>query len=182
MGRQDRKQNDEVKLSKILRFGSIGLGIVLVIIQLVPNELPPVEPRPATDLLASGDVPEAVASMLKTSCYDCHSVESTYPWYSRVAPSSWLVASDVREAREELNLSEWKNLPKRKKIKNLENIKDEVGEGHMPMPIYLVLHWDAKLTDEQRKQIVDWANAYQDQILSEPEPEEEEDEDSDDES
>lgn len=144
--------------------------------QFIPVELPAVEPRPATDLLAAGEVPESIGSLLKTSCYDCHSMESTYPWYSRVAPTSWLVAKDVREAREELNFSKWTELPKRKKIKNLENIKDEVGEGHMPMPIYLVIHWDAKLSDEQRKQIVDWANTYQDKIMSEPEPEEEEDE------
>lgn len=147
--------------------------------QLVPVELPAVEPRPATDLLAAGDVPESIASLLKTSCYDCHSVETTFPWYSRVAPSAWLVAKDVREAREELNFSTWTELPKRKKIKNLENIKDEVGEGHMPMPIYLVIHWDAKLSDEQRKQIVDWANTYQDKIMAEPEPEEEEEEEED---
>lgn len=154
----------------------MGIGLLLVAMQLVPVELPAVEPRPETDLLTAGDVPESISSLLKTSCYDCHSVESTYPWYSRVAPTSWLVAKDVREAREELNFSEWTGLPKRKKVKNLENIKDEVGEGHMPMPIYLVIHWDAKLSDEQRKQIVDWANTYQDKIMSEPEPEEEEEE------
>lgn len=163
-------------MAKILRYGLIGIGLLLVAMQFIPVELPAVEPRPATDLLASGEVPESIASLLKTSCYDCHSVETTYPWYSRVAPSAWLVAKDIREAREELNFSKWTELPKRKKIKNLENIKDEVGEGHMPMPIYLVIHWDARLSDEQRKQIVDWANTYQDKIMSEPEPEEEEDE------
>ncbi len=166
-------------MAKILRYVLIGIGLLLVAMQLVPVELPAVEPRPATDLLAAGDVPESIASLLKTSCYDCHSVETTFPWYSRVAPSAWLVAKDVREAREELNFSTWTELPKRKKIKNLENIKDEVGEGHMPMPIYLVIHWDAKLSDEQRKQIVDWANTYQDKIMAEPEPEEEEEEEED---
>lgn len=157
-----------------------GVVIVLIVIQFFRGELPEPQSRPATDLLATGEVPEPIASMLMTSCYDCHSVESKYPWYSQVAPTSWLVARDVREAREEMNLSEWTGLPKRKKIKTLENIKEEVGEGEMPLPIYLTIHWDAKLSAEQRKQIVDWASAYQDKILSQPEPDqdnEEEDED-----
>lgn len=161
-------------IGRWLRYLISGVVIVLIVIQFFRGELPERQSRPATDLLATGEVPEPIASMLMTSCYDCHSVESKYPWYSQVAPTSWLVARDVREAREEMNLSEWTSLPKRKKIKNLENIKEEVGEGHMPLPIYLTIHWDAKLSAEQRKQIVEWASAYQDKILSQPEPEEEE--------
>lgn len=164
-------------IGRWLRYLVSGLVILLIIMQFFRGELPESQARPATDLLTTGEVPEQIASMLTTSCYDCHSVETKYPWYSQVAPTSWLVTRDVREAREEMNLSEWSSLPKRKKIKNLENIKDEVGEGHMPLPIYLAIHWDAKLTDEQRKQIVDWASSYQDKILSQPEPEEVEEDD-----
>lgn len=159
-----------------LRYALFAVVAGLVVLQFFGANLPPQEPRPSTDLIGSNEVPDAIASILQTSCYDCHSVETRYPWYSRVAPVSWLVAKDVREGRDEMNLSEWTDLAKRKKIKNLENIKDEVLEGHMPMPIYLVVHWDAKLTDEQRKQIADWADLYQDQILNSPDPEEEEDE------
>ncbi|MBL7851116.1 MAG: heme-binding domain-containing protein, partial [Cyclobacteriaceae bacterium] len=159
-----------------LRYALFALVAGLVVVQFFPADLPPQEPRPTTDLLGTQEVPEPIVSILKTSCYDCHSVETRYPWYSKVAPVSWLVAKDVREGREEMNLSEWTDLAKRKKIKNLENIKDEVTEGHMPMPIYLVIHWDARLTDEQRKQIADWADSYQDQILNTPDPEEEEEE------
>lgn len=154
----------------------MGGAAILAALQLIPAELPPQSRAPATDLLAAAEVPEAVASLLKTSCYDCHSVETRYPWYSHIAPVSWLVARDVRDGREELNLSGWSDLAKRKKVKNLENIKEEVLEEHMPMPIYLVIHWDARLTDAQRQQIADWANAYQDRIMQEPDPEEEDEE------
>lgn len=164
-----------------LRYALFAFVAGLVVLQFFAADLPPAEPPPSTDLIASQEVPEAIASILKTSCYDCHSVETRYPWYSHVAPVSWLVAKDVREGRDEMNLSEWTDLAKRKKIKNLENIKDEVLEGHMPMPIYVAIHWDAKLTDEQRKQIADWTDRYQDQILNSPDPEEEEDEEEDEE-
>jgi hypothetical protein len=153
-------------------YGAFALVAGLIVVQFFSADLPPQEPKPSTDLIGSNEVPEAIASLLKTSCYDCHSVETRYPWYSHVAPISWLVARDVREGRDELNFSDWSDLAKRKKIKSLESIKDEVLEEHMPMPIYLVLHWDAKLTDEQRKQIADWANSYQDQVLSAPDVEE----------
>lgn len=165
-------------MRRFIRLGLIGIALILVVLQLVPNELPEPGPAPATDLLGTGQVPETIASLLRTSCYDCHSMETRYPWYSKIAPSSWLLAKDVREAREELNFSDWTALPTRKKIKNLENIKDEVGKGDMPLPAYLFIHWDAKLTDEQRKQLVDWANTFQDQILSEPEPEEDDEDES----
>ena len=162
-----------------LRYALFALVAGLVVLQFFSADLPAQGPRPATDLIGSSEVPDAIASILQTSCYDCHSVETRYPWYSRVAPVSWLVAKDVREGREEMNLSNWTDLAKRKKIKNLENIKDEVLEGHMPLPIYLVIHWDAKLSDDQRKQIADWADSYQDQILSAPDAEEEDEEDED---
>ena len=162
-----------------MRYGLIGGVVILAALQLVPAELPLQSPTPATDLLASGEVPEAIASLLKTSCYDCHSVETHYPWYSHVAPVSWLVAKDVREGREELNFSDWGTLPRRRKVSRLEDISEVVAEGHMPLPVYLVIHWDAKLTDAQREEIVGWANGYQDKVINEPEPEEEEEEEDD---
>lgn len=161
-------------MGKILRYGITAIAAVLVILQFIPVDRPASADRSDTDLLSSGEVPDAIATMLKTSCYDCHSMETRYPWYAWVAPMSWLVTKDVREARDEMNLSQWKALTSRKKVKNLENIKEEVTEGHMPLPIYLTIHWDAKLTNEQRKQIADWANSYQDKIINEPDPEEEE--------
>lgn len=168
-------------VSGILRYGFAGSAIILAGLQFVPSELPPSSSRPASDLLGSGVIPDDVASMLKTSCYDCHSVETRYPWYSHVAPVSWLVAKDVREGREELNFSDWSTLSRRKKVSRLEDIKEMVAEGDMPMPIYLALHWDARLTDAQRQRLADWSNALQDQVISEPEPEEEEEEEEDEE-
>lgn len=159
-----------------LRYALFALVAGIVVLQFFSADLPLQEPRPSTDLIATNEVPEAVASILKTSCYDCHSVETNYPWYSHVAPVSWLVAKDVREGREELSFSDWTNLARRKKVSRLEDIKEVVVEEHMPLPVYLVIHWDAKLSEEQRKEIADWADNYQDQVLNAPDPEEEEEE------
>lgn len=166
-------------MKKVVRYTLLALGAVLVGIQFVPNELPNRGDRPPTDLVGTGEVPAAIASILTTSCYDCHSVETKYPWYSHVAPSSWLVAKDIAEGRDEMNLSQWGDLTQRKKIKVLENIKDEVLEGHMPLPIYTLIHWDARLTDAQRRQVADWCVQYQDVVLSQPDSEEDDEEEDD---
>ncbi len=133
---------------------------VIILIQFIPAGRPETKNSRENDLLYNNQVPEAVADMLKTSCYDCHSYEIKYPWYSYVAPVSWLVARDIREGLKELNFSEWESQSKMDKAKNLDNMTDEIKEGDMPMPIYTIIHRNAKLTDEQRQQLVDWADSY----------------------
>lgn len=153
-----------------------GLSVVLIAIQFAPNELPIVEPTNPGDIVSSGIVSEDVAAMLTKSCYSCHSNETVYPWYSFVAPSSWLVAKDVREGRKELNFSEWQDYDMFDKLEKLDDIAIEVGEGTMPLGIYTLIHTSAKLDDVQREQIVAWAEDAMDVVVDQ---EEEEYEDSD---
>ena len=154
---------------KVWQYGLGGLAVIALAIQLVPNELPAVEATNPGDLIGSGIVSEEIAGMLKTTCYDCHSNETKYPWYSYVAPFSWLVAKDVREAREELNFSTWQNYEMLEKLEKLDDISIEVKEGEMPMGIYTVIHSSAKLDDAQRQQIVEWAEATMDVVYEEEE-------------
>jgi hypothetical protein len=149
-----------------------GLGIVLIGIQFVPNELPPVETNNTEDIIKSGLVSQDVAAILRKSCYDCHSNETVYPWYSHIAPSSWLVAKDIREGREELNFSEWENYDMMKKLGLLDDISIAVREGEMPMKIYLPLHPSAKLDDAQRDLIIAWAEDAMDILVEEDDEEE----------
>ncbi|GAB3217713.1 heme-binding domain-containing protein [Algoriphagus aestuariicola] len=148
-----------------------GTAILLLAIQLVPNELPAVESNNPGDLIQSGVVGEDVAVLLKNACYDCHSNESKYPWYSNVAPASWLVAKDVREAREELNFSLWQDYDMMDQLGKLDDIYLEVDEGKMPLGIYTLMHPSAKLDETQRKTIVEWAEATMDVIAEEEEDE-----------
>lgn len=133
----------------------VGFGLL----QLVrPNETnPPV--NPAHDLFQASPPPAAVAAILRISCADCHSHETRWPWYSQVAPMSWVVAHDVEEGRQRLNFSEWPVADPAKAARKFGNISDVVDSGEMPPKKYTVIHRDAVLTDAQRKTLMDWAEA-----------------------
>lgn len=141
-----------------------GLLLMLLAVQLIQIDLPEVSQDNPGDIIKSGIVNQEVANLLKTSCYSCHSNETVYPWYSYVAPSSWLVARDVRVGREELNFSTWADYDERKMINRLDDIAAEVNEGEMPMPIYTLMHGSARLDNAQRELIVAWTEAAMDSI------------------
>lgn len=129
---------------------------LLVLIQFIPvtGTNPPVDPAQA--IAASVNVPSDVAAILARACQDCHSHHTTWPWYSRIAPVSWLVINDVHEGRRELNFSEWGRSNARRQDRKLKEICEQVERGKMPMPIYTVMHPQAKLTASDRKAICDW--------------------------
>lgn len=127
-----------------------GVGL-LVAIQLVRFE------RTNPPVTGEIDAPADVKAVLRRACYDCHSNETVWPWYSQVAPPSWLLHRDVVVGRKHLNFSEWASLPADKQAKKLREIKKEVASGDMPMPIYLPLHPSAKLTPADAKLVTDWA-------------------------
>ena len=125
--------------------------IVLVGIQFIPvnRSNPPVEEEI--------QVPPDVKGILKRACYDCHSNETIWPGYSRVAPVSWLLAWDVREGRDELNFSTWNRYAPKKRDKIIKEIWEEVQEGEMPPWFYLPLHPDARLSEGDRSVLRGWA-------------------------
>jgi len=141
------------------------LVIIFVIIQFFPSGRPEVIKDNPQDLLKNNSVPEDIAAMLKTSCYDCHSNEPVYPWYAYVAPVSWLVSRDIREGKKELNFSEWQGLKKIKKAEKLDSMSEEIDGETMPMPIYLVTHRKAKLTPEQKRKLIGWTEDFADSLF-----------------
>jgi len=138
----------------------IIIVVLLIVIQFIPANLPEVTTDNPNDLLKTANVPVNIANKLKTSCYDCHSSETVYPWYSYVAPISFLISRDTREGRKKLNFSNWNKLSKVKKAKFLDEISDEISEEEMPMKIYPIMHSNAKLTDDDRDRLVAWADSY----------------------
>lgn len=135
-----------------LIFWVIGVGIALILlIQLVPygraHQNPPVLAEPAWDS------PQTRALFMRV-CGDCHSNETAWPWYSKIAPVSWLVQRDVEEGREKFNVSEWGSG---------KNEGDEAYEqyqsGEMPLPIYLIMHPEARLNDAEREQLLNGLKA-----------------------
>lgn len=117
------------------------------------------------DLILNNKLPDSVKQLLTNACYDCHSNESKYPWYSYVAPVSWLVARDIRMGREHLNFSDWESLSKMDKAKQLGEIAEEVEDGNMPMPIYILMHPEAKLTMNQRELLVNWTDEFAESLF-----------------
>jgi hypothetical protein len=104
-------------------------------------------------------VPANVESIMKRSCYDCHSNHTKWPWYSNIAPASWLLVYDIESAKKEMNFSEWGKMSESKREIKLESICEEIEEGEMPLPRYLILHPDAKLSEDDKKVLCDWANS-----------------------
>ena len=143
--------------STLSRRIALGLVIVAAGIQLVrPDRTnPPVDP--ARSLQAAAAVPSHVDGVLRRACYDCHSSETRWPWYSGVAPVAWGVADHVKEGRAEFNLSEWGSYPAAKRVAVLEKICAEVREGGMPLAQYVWLHRDARLSEADRKMVCEWS-------------------------
>ena len=129
----------------------LGLGAVVVLLQLAR----PTQSNPSTT--AEIVAPAEVSALLKRSCYDCHSNETKWPWYSQVAPVSWLVARDVNDGRKHLNFSDWETYEPGRKLKKFKEIEEEVEAGEMPMEIYVALHGDAKMTAAEKTLMVEWA-------------------------
>ena len=131
--------------------GAAAAIVVAALIQFVPvrRDNPPV--------VAEVEAPREVKAILERSCYDCHSNRTRWPWYSRVAPVSWLVAYDVREGRDELNFSDWPAYDLEKQDDLLKHITKQVERGKMPLPIYLTMHAGARLTVADRRVVLDWA-------------------------
>jgi len=138
----------------------VGLG-VLVAIQLVPVSR---DNGPGT--VDAVEAPPEVTALLRRVCANCHSGATEWPWYSRVAPVSWLVAHDVHEGREHLDFATLPAAKPKRKAKLFGEIAEEVEEGGMPLRSYRWLHPEARLTDAERKAIVEWANAAEDAALA----------------
>lgn len=136
---------------RIVRRVVLAMAVVFVGIQFVPVDRtnPPVD----TEVPAS----DAVREILRRSCYDCHSNQTVWPLYSRVAPVSWLVVNDVNEGRKEVNFSTWNRYTPEKQAKMLRECWEQVQEGEMPMWIYLPTHRDAVLSAEDKALLREWA-------------------------
>jgi Haem-binding domain len=135
---------------KTLCYVATALFIVAAAIQFIKPELtnPPVEPK--MSFAASADFSPETVRILSRSCTDCHSHSTNWTWYSHVAPVSWLMADDVKEGRQHLNLSEWGSLSKEESHVKLKEICSEVQDGEMPLWIYTLMHKEARLSPSDK--------------------------------
>ena len=142
---------------KGLKIIAIVALAALVGIQFLPAKRNQSDIVPASDFIASYNTPKEVENILRTSCYDCHSNNTAYPWYNNVAPFSYWIADHVKEGKEHLNFSKWDTYSIDKKDRLLEEIEEVVVNGEMPLNVYTYLHDDAELSESEVDDIVEWA-------------------------
>lgn len=109
-------------------------------------------------------VPEDVQSILKTSCYDCHSNSTVYPWYAQIQPVAWWLNDHIKHGKGDLNFSEFATYSIRRQYRKLEEVNDLVKKGEMPLDSYLWVHKDAILSEQQKLTLANWVTAVRDTI------------------
>jgi hypothetical protein len=117
---------------------------------------------PITNPPVTGEIeaPIEIKAMLKTSCYDCHSNETVWPWYSKVAPISWLIIDDVNNGRKRVNFSEWNKYSNASKEKKMKEIWEEINTDEMPIKSYTFLHPKSVIDFNQKSLFKKWVSNW----------------------
>ncbi|KVV16288.1 heme-binding domain-containing protein [Flavobacterium sp. TAB 87] len=143
---------------KIFKIILLILVAVFVGIQFIPAKRNQSTSVPTTDFLVVTGAPQNISNTLQTSCYDCHSNNTYYPWYNKVQPVAWFLESHIGEGKAELNFSEWDAYSERRKKSKLKSIVSQIEDNEMPLSSYTILHQDAKLSPQQKTELIEWMN------------------------
>ena len=150
------------RIKKIL----LGLLIVVIAIQFIQPARNKNGQEIATDISKIYSLPQSVQATLKTACYDCHSNNTNYPWYTNIQPVGWMMARHIKEGKEELNLSEFGSYSERRQLSKLRSIENSIKDGSMPISSYTIIHKNARLTKEEKAQLIDWAKIIRDSLAN----------------
>jgi hypothetical protein len=153
-------------MKQILRWSAIAVVATFVILQFFRSERDNPAVDPSNTVYASVHVPENVRTILERSCFDCHSNQTRWPWYSAIAPAMWVVAHDVEEGREHLNFSEFGQYKSLRAVAKLDMICEQIINRNMPLPEYLILHPGAEISKEEIDVICDWVESARDSLYN----------------
>jgi hypothetical protein len=145
-------------IKKLLKNLVLAILIVLVLAQFFGPEKNDGDISSVDAFLADTNPPEDVKAILKSSCFDCHSDHSRYPWYNTITPVNYWLNDHIVEGKEHFNASQWEAYSDKKKDHKLEELAEEVEEKEMPLPSYTWTHREADLSQEQIDAIVSWVN------------------------
>lgn len=139
----------------------IGWLAVIVVAVVLAIQVIPVERNVSTvpagqSFEKTEKVPANVAAILKVSCYDCHSNNSRYPWYSELQPGAWFMAQHIKKGRDELNFDEFNNYSKRRKKAKIKSIISQIEKDEMPLKSYRMMHGNARLSADEKKELLDF--------------------------
>lgn len=120
-----------------------------------------------TDFTKVYGVPGNVQTVLQNACYDCHSNNTSYPWYSNIQPIAWMMARHINSGKDKLNFSDFGSYTSRRQISKLKGIANQVKDDEMPISSYRMMHKNANLTKEEKLLIMDWMNKTADSLSAE---------------
>jgi hypothetical protein len=119
------------------------------------------------DMATNFNVPSNVAGILKTSCYDCHSNNTRYPWYANIQPVGWMLANHVKDGKDELNFNDFTTYSKRRQLSKIKSVQNSIKDGSMPLSSYTLLHHNAKLSEDRKALLVEWTAKVIDSLSTE---------------
>ncbi|MEO6490636.1 MAG: heme-binding domain-containing protein [Ferruginibacter sp.] len=136
--------------------------VILILIQFIQPSRNNSRPVSAVNFEKIYQVPGNVSSMLKASCYDCHSNNTSYPWYSNIQPGAWWMSSHIKRGKAELNFDEFGNYSALRRRNKLQAVINSINDGTMPLASYTIMHQNARLSSEDKKTLLDWLAAKKD--------------------
>jgi hypothetical protein len=148
------------KLKKIF----LGVVVVLIAIQFFHPEKNLSNGVEANSIAAAYTTPEEVKTILKTSCNDCHSNNTIYPWYNNIQPVAWWLNHHIDEAKHDLNFDEFASYSPRRQYNKLKETEELIDEGEMPLGSYTLIHRDAVLSAQQKETIINWTKNIRKQM------------------
>ncbi len=146
---------------KILKRIGYSLLIVLLIAQFFGPEKNDGDITSVAAFIAETNPPENVKKILETTCFDCHSSKTTYPWYNSITPVNYWLEEHIKDGKKHLNFSKWSSYSLKKKEHKMDELYEEVEAGEMPLNSYTWTHAEANLTPEQVVEIVTWGKKLQ---------------------
>ncbi|WP_412559849.1 heme-binding domain-containing protein [Winogradskyella sp. MIT101101] len=149
---------------KIVKIIAVVLLVAFVGIQFIPTTRNQSDTVPETDFMLVNNVPENIQNKLQVSCYDCHSNNTQYPWYNKVQPVAWFLEDHIKEGKAELNFNEWDSLSSRRKTSKLRSIIKQIENGEMPLDSYTLIHRDAKFSEAEAEEIINWVTQLKDSL------------------
>ena len=143
---------------KLLKKIGLFLLLVFIVAQFFSPEKNQGNTEDLTAFLNETKPSPEVKTILETTCFDCHSSNTKYPWYDKITPINFWLNEHVEDGKKHLDFSKWSDYSIKRKDHKFEELAEEVEEKKMPLPSYTWTHGDAKLSDSQIKAVVDWVN------------------------
>jgi hypothetical protein len=146
---------------KILKKIGIVLLLILIVAQFFRPEKNDGDLATVNAFLAETNPPENVLNIMKTTCFDCHSAKTNYPWYNNITPVNYWLEEHIVDGKKHLNFSDWSSYSLKKKEHKMDELYEEVEKGEMPLDSYTWIHSEANLTQDQVAEIVAWGKSVQ---------------------